>query len=303
MSSPAVNRWGILAMLAAMALFVGNDALVKLAATSHPPGLIMAVRGLLASLIALSLVAAMGEIRRVTGLLSPLVFLRALVEAGVAFLYITSLAHLPLANITAILQATPILMTLISVVIGLERVGWRRWSAVIAGFLGVLLVVKPNPAGFDVFALIALGSAGLVAIRDLVTRAIGPAVPSIVVTLSTTVAVGLAGAALGLGEAWKPLAFREGAFLVGAALLVTGGNLCIIMAFRHADVSAVSPFRYSIVVMAIVLGFLIFGELPDLIACGGIVLIVASGLFTVHREQARLRLGTRVPEPAGGAVP
>jgi drug/metabolite transporter (DMT)-like permease len=171
----------------------------------------------------------------------------------------------------------------------MERVGWRRWAAIAVGFAGVLLVVKPNPAAFNVYAVIALLSAVAVAGRDLVTRRIGADVPSIVVTLSTTTAVGLAGALIGLTEAWQPLKSREIALLAAAAALVTLGNLCIIVAFRRADVSVVSPFRYTIVAMAIVLGYLVFGELPDLLGGAGIVLIAASGVYTIHREQVRLR--------------
>ncbi len=289
MTAPSDNRLGILAMCAAMACFVGNDTLLKLATATLPPGQIMAVRGVFASTLAVAIVVALRETRRLPALAHPVVLVRAGLETMVAFSYISALAFLPLANITAILQATPILMTLIAVALGLERVGWRRWTAIGVGFAGVLLVVKPNPAAFDAYALVALLSALGVAVRDLVTRRIAGDVPSIVVTLSTTTAVGLAGLVIGLREAWAPLHARELMLLAGAAAFVTLGNLCIIVAFRRAAVSVVSPFRYTVVAMAIALGYLVFGELPDLFAAGGIVLIALSGLYTIHREQARLR--------------
>ena len=299
MTSTSANRRGILAMLAAMIFFVGNDTLLKLASTNCPPGQIMAVRGLFASMLALGLVAAWGELRHLKGIASPLVLGRAGVEAAVAFLYITSLAVLPLANITAILQATPIILTLMAVALGIERVGWRRWSAILLGFSGVLLVVKPSPSAFNLYAGLALSSAVLVAVRDLATRFIGGHVPTLIVTLSTTTAVGLAGLALGMGEVWQPLGRREVMLLLAAAVLVTLGNLSIITAFRVADVSTVSPFRYSIVIFSIVLGFLVFDEWPDRASAFGIALIVGSGLYTIHREQVRLReaLGRHAAPP------
>lgn len=288
MSPPLSNRRGIVSMLVAMAFFVTNDTALKLASTTLPPGQIMAIRGLFASLFAIGLVAILGESRRLGGLASPKVLLRASLEAAVAFLYITSLAHLPLANILSILQATPIIMTLIAVVLGLERVGWRRWCAVLVGFAGVLLIVKPT-VDFNVYSGLALASAALVAARDLVTRSIGGEVPSIVVTLSTTSAVSAAGFALAAGEVWQPLDHGDLALLGGAALVVTLGNLMIIQAFRLAEVAVVSPFRYSIVPMSILMGFLVFQELPDLVSVIGIGLIMTSGLYTLHREHTRTR--------------
>jgi drug/metabolite transporter (DMT)-like permease len=298
LTAPSENRLGILTMCAAMALFVTNDALLKLATAALPPGQIMAVRGVFASVLALGLVLALREGSGLRGLRQPMVLARAGLEALVAFLYITSLAFLPLANITAILQATPIIMTLIAVAFGLERVGWRRWSAIAVGFCGVLLVVKPDPGAFDVYALVALCSAGGVAVRDLITRRIAGHVPSSVVTFSTTTTVGLSGAAIGLTETWQPLHGPQLALLAAAAVLVTAGNLCIIVAFRRGDVAVVSPFRYTIVVMSIGLGYLVFGELPDLLAGAGIVLIAGSGLYTLHREQARRRMAASAPAEA-----
>lgn len=296
-----MNRRGILAMVAAMALFTANDTLLKLATAALPPGQIMATRGFFAMLFALGLVAAAGELKRVRGLASPLVLLRAAVEASVAFLYITSLAHLPLANITAILLASPVIMTLATVALGIERVGWRRWLAILVGFAGVIAIVKPSPAGFDAFAGLAFASTVLVAVRDLVTRGIGSGVPSVVVTLSTTVAVTLAGLAIGLGEAWKPLDAPTLTLLVAAAAFVTLGNLAIVMAFRVAEVSVVSPFRYTVVILSIAMGYLVFGEWPDWISGFGIALIVGSGIYTIHREQVRLRQGRQQDEVAATA--
>jgi drug/metabolite transporter (DMT)-like permease len=297
--SPAANRRGILAMLSAMTLFTANDALLKLASATHPPGQIMAIRGVFAALLTVGFIAAARQLFQVRSVLSPIVLLRASLEASVAFLFITCVAVLPLANITAILQATPIIMAFMAVVMGIEAVGWRRWSAIVVGFVGVLLIVRPGAAGFDVYALLALATAALVAARDFATRAIGAHVPSIVVTLSTTVGVCLAGFLIGAAEDWRPLASQSLALLATAAALVTVGNFAVIVAFRDTEVSVVSPFRYSGVPLAIVLGVVIFGEFPDLLASLGIALIVASGIYTMHRERVRRRDAARLAVAGG----
>jgi drug/metabolite transporter (DMT)-like permease len=289
LTSAVANRPAIVAMLTAMALFTGSDTLTKLATAELPTGQIMAVRGTFAVLLAFGLVVGTGESRHLRELFSRILLLRALLEAGISFTFLTALGYLQLANITAIMQATPIMITLLTVVLGLEQVGWRRWSAIAVGFAGVLLIVKPSPSGFNVFAGLALLSAALVATRDLVTRSIAGHIPSVIVTLSTTLIVTVLGFALSLQEDWQPLSAGETWMLGAAAVLVTLGNLAIIKAFRIGEMSVVSPFRYAVILTSLITGYLVFGELPDLISVLGIVLIVASGVYTIHREQIRLR--------------
>jgi drug/metabolite transporter (DMT)-like permease len=293
--SAVANRTGIVAMLTAMTLFTANDTLLKVATADLPPGQIMAVRGVFAVALVLALIAGRGEARRLPDLCHPVVLLRAGAEALIAFLFITSLAQLPIANVNAILQATPIIITLIAVALGLEQVGWRRWSAVLIGFAGVLLIVKPSVSGLNPYAALALGSAALVAVRDLVTRRVGHAVPTAVITLAAASAVMLAGFALALTETWRQPTAREIALLALAAVFVSLGNLAIVKAFRVGEISVVSPFRYSVILTSLLAGYAVFGEWPDLVSCLGIALVVASGLYTLHREQRRVR-DTRTAE-------
>jgi drug/metabolite transporter (DMT)-like permease len=305
MASSAENRRGIAAMLAAMALFVGNDTLVKLASGALPASQVMALRGLFATAFALVLTAGLGEFRRSRALLNPLVGLRACLEASISFTFITAVAHLPLANITAILQATPIVLTLLAIALRIEQVGWRRWLAILVGFAGVLIVVRPSARGVDLWSLLALLSAVLVAVRDLVTRRIGSAVPSGLVTLGTTVVVAMFGCALGASEGfatWLPLAVGETLFLAAAAAFVSAGNYAIIVAFRGSEVAVVSPFRYSMVVWAVILGWLVWGDVPDIWGLIGTMLIVGAGLYAIHRERVRLRQA-RVSDRALSAAP
>jgi drug/metabolite transporter (DMT)-like permease len=290
-----------MAMLMAMALFTGNDMLTKIATEDLPPGQIMATRGVFALALAFALVVGLGETRHLKELKSPRIVVRALLEASIAFTFLTALAHLQLANITAILQATPIMLTLLTVLLGLETVRWRRWTAIIVGFAGVLLIVKPSPSGFNVYAGLALLSAALVAVRDLVTRSIAGHIPTVVVTLSTTTVVTLLGLALSLGETWRAVSARELVLLGTAAVFVTLGNLAIIKAFRIGELSVVSPFRYTVILTSLAAGFVVFGDWPDPVSVAGIVLIVASGLYTIHREQVRLK-EARQSAPAASVV-
>jgi len=287
------NRRGILAMLAAMLMFVSSDTLVKLVSDEFPPAQVMAVRGVFATVFALALVLVSGEGPKLSGALSPRVLGRSIVEATVCFLFFTSLAQLPIAIITTIGQAAPIILTLMAVALGIERVGWRRWGAILVGFAGVLLVVRPSPSGFDLYALIALASAVLVAARDLVTRFIPSTIPSTVITLSATLMVAAAGFVLGLTEDWQPVLRPQTLYLVVSALLVTFGSLGIVVAFRDSDVAVVGPFRYSVILHAILIGYFVFGEWPDGLAVAGTALIVASGVYTLRREQARRREALR----------
>lgn len=283
------NRRGILAMLASMGLFVSNDALMKLASATFPTAQMMAVRGVFAAILGLGIVVALGEARRLPALAQPYVAGRALIESAVAFLFISALALAPLADLTAVIQATPILLTLILVAFGLERVGWRRWAAILVGFAGVLLIVRPGPLGFDTSAYLALGAAGLMALRDLLTRLIRADTPTIIVALGTTTMVGLAGFAIGAlsDEPWRSIWRAETLLLVGAAVLVTSGNIALVTAFRRADMSVVSPFRYAAVVVALVIGLAVFGDFPDIVSLAGFALVVGAGVYAWHRERVR----------------
>ena len=282
-------------MITAMALFVVNDALVKLATTAYPTSQVLAVRGVFASSVALALVFAFRQSDSLGLLLRPQVTVRALMEGVVAFTFITALAFLQLANITAILQSSSLIIIVLAAFLGIERMDWKRWLAVAIGFAGVLLIVRPRADGFNVYSLLALVSAAMVAIRDLMTRRIAVEIPTAVVALGTTLGVTLLGVVIGFGEIWRPLAWRETLYLVLAAIVVSIGNTCIIIAYRNGEISTISSLRYTVLVFALVGGFLVLGEWPDALALIGASLIVGSGLYALRRQ----RLGTQA---AGSAV-
>jgi drug/metabolite transporter (DMT)-like permease len=297
MTSLTPNQRGIIALVSTMACFIVSDAILKIATATHPPSQLMAIRGVFATALALALVIAMGAAGHLRELLRPLVLTRGLLDGLVAYLYITALEYLPLAIITSILQASPIILTLMLVALGFERVGWRRWVAIIVGFFGVVLVAQPRVTGVDPAMLIALAAAVFAASRELLTSRLRSDIPSIVVTLSASASVGLLGGLVALAPnaaPWQPMPPGLIAWLALSAVIVTAGNFGLIYAYRDTDVSVVSLFRYSIILWAILAGYIVFGEVPNLLAVVGIGLIVGAGVYSTWREQVRKREALRV---------
>ena len=276
-----------------MALFVTSDSVVKLAGEMMPPTEIMALRGVIAVLFTGTIVAASVPFARWHLVLQRRVILRAVLEAGVAVLFLVALPHLPLADITAIQQVTPLVLTILSAFVLNESVGWRRWAAVAAGFTGVLMVIQPTGQGINIFALLALACAALVAVRDVVTRGIDPAIPTQLITFGTTVSVCLIGFVGHPLETWTDPTAYSLSLLAASAILVSAANVFVIRAFRGTEVSVVAPFRYAGVLWALVLGFFIWGYVPNAIAIAGTAILVASGLYVMHREALRRRASAR----------
>ena len=278
---------GIIALLSAQALFTGSDSVVKLAGDLMPATEIMALRGALAVILMGAYIAATIDINYWRLVLRPLVVSRATLEALLAFLFVTALPHMPLAEITVIQQVTPLVLILLSALVLREIVGWRRWLAVAVGFAGVGLVVQPTGQGLNISALAALLCAVLVAVRDLITRSLHESIPTALVTFGSTISVCLAGFAGAPFEPWQPLSGYGAALLAVSAILVSVASMFIVRAFRGVEVSAVAPFRYAAVVWATLLGFLIWGQVPNALAVIGTLVIIASGLYTMHREALR----------------
>jgi drug/metabolite transporter (DMT)-like permease len=211
-------------------------------------------------------------------------------EIGGTVTFLASITYLPLANTSAIFQSLPLAITLGAAVVFGEPVGWRRWAAILAGFIGVLIVVRPGVQGFNQFSLLAMISVGFCMIRDLATSRIPKEIPSLFVTLLTTCVVAVVGGAMmvPLGG-WTPPSNGALALLLLAAVLVLIGYQCVIMALRAGDISAVAPFRYTQLLWAMLLGYFIFGDAPDAAMILGASVIVASGLYAFHRERIRNR--------------
>jgi drug/metabolite transporter (DMT)-like permease len=284
------NARGAAFMALAMAAFTGNDALMKQVTQDVPLMQAIVVRGLLSGAMLAALAMATGGLHMALSRADrgP-VALRTLAEVGATLTFLTALMHLPLANISAILQALPLAVTLAAALFFGDRVGWRRLSAIAVGFAGVLLIVRPGAEGFTVWSLVAVASVLCVVVRDLCTRRLTGVLPTSTVALYTAGAVTAMGAVgMAFGPGWQPVDGAALAALAGAAMLLVVGYTFIIKAMRVGEVSFVAPYRYTSLLWAILLGWLMFGTLPDALTWAGSALIVASGLFTMWRE-ARLR--------------
>jgi drug/metabolite transporter (DMT)-like permease len=289
MSSSRANRRGIIALVVALGAFSTNDALVKLVARSYPPGEVILVRGLMAVLVIAVFLAMLGQAPMLRQAIGRRILARSLLDALGAVLFITALVHMGLAELSAVLLVSPLLMTAMSVLLNHETVGWRRWTAITVGFIGTLFVVKPTPSAFDVWALLGLGAAIAAAARDLMTRHIDPGVPATIISLSASVAVTLVGLLLGIGESWRMMALSDIALVAAAAGFLGAGTYLVVIAFRDSEISLVAPFRYTLLLWSGLAGYVVFGELPDRFAIIGGVLIAASGLYALHRERIRRR--------------
>ncbi|MEL6168196.1 MAG: DMT family transporter [Pseudomonadota bacterium] len=282
----AQNTRGIVLMLVAMALFAIADAFLKLSAGVMGPGLtalwIMAGSAIVFACIA----RAQGHRLWHPALKSPAVLGRAAAETVGSFGMITAFAFAPLSTTIAILQASPLVVTAMAAMFLGETVGWRRWSAVAVGFVGVLLIVRPGTEGFNVALLWAvLGTIGLSA-RDFFTRLTPRDVPTTVLSAFTIAAVVPSVFVWALMEGGGLIPEDPNWFwIVGMIGFGCGGYFAITQAMRVGDISAVAPFRYSRLIFAGILGVAIFGERPDIWMIAGSMLILASGLYAMLRER------------------
>ena len=292
------NLHGMLAMLAAMFFFVTNDTFVKLSSASLDLPQILFIRGGIACVLIAILAWYMGALSTWPRRGWKVMGLRVIGEIGSTLLFLTALFQMPIANVTAILQGMPLVMTVLSAILLGEIVRWRRWAAVVAGFVGMLLVVQPGGADFNAYALFAVASLAFAALRDLASRYLPAELPTPFVALVSMISVTVVGGAWSLAEPWKPVPGEVLIYLACAAALLSGAFYFITEAMRHGEVSLVAPFRYSIIVWAILLGYLVWGQLPDPLAGAGMVLVVGSGLYVFYRESRVHRTSRAATDPA-----
>lgn len=275
-------------MAIAMAAFTCNDALVKSVTHTMNTGQILFVRGLMTSALVLVIAWRMGALGSWRVLLQPAVALRLAAEIFASLTFISALGAMPLANISAILQSLPLAVTLGAALFLGEQVGWRRWLAIVVGFVGVIIVIRPGPEGFSLAAIYAIASMIGAATRDLATRRIHSNVSTLFISVVTAIAITLVGGALIVPMGgWQPMSLEIIGRLAAASVLLLVGYQTIVNAMRIGEISFVAPFRYVSLLWAIAIGFLFFGELPDLWMTIGVSIIIASGLYTFYRENRR----------------
>ncbi|WP_308918219.1 DMT family transporter [Jannaschia sp. LMIT008] len=285
------NLRGAVLMMGCMAAFTFNDASIKWLAQDMPTFQVVVLRGVLAIALLVGLAHVTGALRRPVPRADwgPALG-RSLAEAAAFLPFVLALPHLPLANIVAILAAIPLTLTAAGAVFLGERVGWRRWTAIGVGLVGVLLIVRPGMGDFDPWSLAIVLTVILATVRDLVTRRLSPAVPNLKIAVLTAVVITLMGGVLTLGETWATPTPRQGAVLVFAACCILAAYTFSIGAMRVGEVAVVTPFRYTSMIWGLLLGFAVFAEVPDATTLLGAAIIAATGIYTLWRE-------ARVPQP------
>lgn len=276
-------------MMAAMAAFVISDAMMKLAAAELPTGQAIFMRGFI-------MVPVLGGFLWWTAgpntlriALRPAVLARSASEVAAALLYLTALFRMPIAECIAILQFTPLALTAGAAVFLGAPVGWRRWLATLVGLVSVLIIIRPGGAAFNPFAVLVLLSVAFIAARDLITRTLGGEVPTVVIAFMSTVAVAAAGACLLPLESWQWPSSPSLLALLVASIAMLSAQYWIILAMRTGEIAVIAPFRYSIILWAIVAGFVVWREVPDAATWIGITIVTAAGLYTFMRERRQAR--------------
>ena len=292
-NSAAANRRGIIAMTGAMASFVVNDAIVKHVSESLAGAQLIVIRGAFATMLLLGIAQAMGLLRgpqsRAREIFHRPVMIRSALDAAATLVYLTALFHLPLANATAINMATPLFLALLAVLWLGERIGPARWLAIGLGFVGVILIVQPKADGFNGYSLLCLFGTLLHAARDLFTRKIDAALPSILITLGTAVTVTILAGLISVAQGWQPVTAAQVGLLAAASVFLSAAYFLLIRAMRAGEISLIAPFRYSALLIALVIGAVVWGETPNLLAWAGIALLLGAGVYMLVNERSRLR--------------
>lgn len=289
------NLRGSLLMTAAMLGFAIEDMFIKFLTETVPLGMVLVYLGTGGAVVFAILALLRGDKLLSRDLLARSVVIRNTGELVGTVGFVTAIALTPLSSASAILQATPLVVTLGAALFLGEQVGWRRWSAILAGFAGVLLIIRPGFDAFEPFSLFALmGVLGL-AVRDLATRTVPRAITSLQLSayaFAVTVPAGF-GILAFTGDVMRwPVGVEW--LLIGAAIMVAVlAYSAIVAAMRMGDVSVITPFRYSRLVFALIFGVTFFGEEPDALTLAGSALIVASGIYTFWREARVRRLAAR----------
>lgn len=282
-TSAAAGRQAIVLVLVATLLFAAYDALSKYLLPCYPVAQLLWARNALhVLLMAMFFGRGMGW-----GLLRsrrPLLqIFRALMLVSVSFLVMFGLRRIPLAETTAIIFLSPLLITALSAPLLREKVGRSQWAAVALGFVGVLLIVRPGAAVFEPAILFPLLGAVCYSLYQILTRKFSGA-ENPVTTHFYTGLVGLAVASAGWQGDWAMPDWRTACLIAGLGLSAGIGHYLLIMAFQRVGPAAAAPFSYTQLAWVMLFGYLFFGEIPDVVSLTGILVIVGSGLFVALRS-------------------
>ena len=281
------NFRGASIMTICMSAFVLNDAFVRLAGDSLPLAQILFIRGLITTFVLLAFAIHGGIFSlKVSKKDKWRIFFRSIAEALTAYFFLTAVMKMPFANVTAILQILPMTVTLAAAFVFKEKVGIIRISLILMGFFGVILIINPSADGFNLYAVYALIAVVLITIRDLITRKLSNEVPTLLPTVSASIGVLLFSVILLINTPLQPLNSQNSLFIFLAAFFIVFGYYTAVLVMRSGEISFISPFRYTAILFALILGFIFFDEKPDITAFVGIVIVMLAGIVLMMRNSS-----------------
>lgn len=288
MSAAGSNLRGIIYMALASGCFTINNGLLKAAVVHLPPLEALFLRAVAAVLLGVPVLLMTAPAGSLQHMLDGRVLARNVVECAAAIAFVFAVANAPLADLTALLQLTPILVLLGAVVFFGDRVGGATAALIVLALLGALLVAQPGAAGFQPYVLFGLLSAALSAGRDLIGRRVEAHVPALAVAvgLSLVSAIGI-GALMLVFERWVTPSWPVLLLIAAASAFLTLAQLLLFQSFRVAETRAVVPFFYTGTLWALLVGLVMFGTLPNGLASIGIGLIAASGVLVLLLDGQR----------------
>mgnify|MGYP002634731450 FL=1 len=281
------NFKGILLMLIAMAGFTMEDLFMKKLSVNLSTGQILITLGFGSSLVFALMAKSKGYKLTAKIFWSKGMLIRQFAEGIAAIAFITSLTLIPLSTVAAVFQATPLVITMGAALFLGEAVGWRRWLAIIVGLIGVLIIIRPGLNSFDPNVGYVLIAVLFVTVRDLITRKLPMNVPSTIVSFQAFASLIIAGGILIFLSDQKIVSLDENQiyFVLGGIIFGVIGYYCIVASTRIGEAGVVTPFRYSRLLFAIIIGFLFFNERPDFLTLLGASIVIMTGIYTVLRER------------------
>lgn len=291
------NLRGIACMVLSTGTFVSIDTCMKLVMAEAEPMQVLFMRGLSATLWCVPILFILGHGIHIRHAFNRWVMLRAFFEMVGVMCFVVALARMPIADITAIFQTTPLILLAGVALVWGERIGPGRLALIALGIVGAVLVAQPGSSAASPYALFGFATALACAVRDMVARNIPRDIPALVATFTTLVMVML-GAALATSafETWvRPSGFHVGLMAV-AGLLLMFGHMLVFLAFRFASAQVVAPFYYTFTLWAVTSGLVVFGDVPNTLAMIGMALILLSGLGIIVMEGRQS--GEKAPRPS-----
>ncbi len=274
---------GILCMLGGALSLTINDAMAKYLTQSYPVGQVMALRGLSIILFLITFLFFMNNLQALKIFSWKGHLLRAGAMTGSTFFFITGLSLLPITDAIAIAFVAPILTTILGVIILREAVSWKRWAAIFVGFFGVIIILQPTSDAFNIAAIAPMGAAAFGAARDVITRAISGSENSLSILLTSMLMITIAGF-LTYPLGWSAVKPSHIWIFITSSLLVGLAQYLMIEAFRLGEVALISPFKYSSLLWATLIGLVIWNDLPSKHVVLGAFILILSGIYLLRNE-------------------